>query len=58
MIWPFLPFPVLMKRSLLNTKKAMTIHYNYLPVRLPKYGYPLFLVVAKGFGREPIDAPH
>jgi hypothetical protein len=33
-------------------ERKMTIHYNCLSVRLPKYRYPLFLVVAKGFGRS------
>lgn len=35
-------------------ERKMTIHYNCLSVKLPKYRYPLFLVVAKGFGREPM----
>jgi len=32
----------------------ITIAYNALPVKLPGHGYPLFLVVAKGFGKEPM----
>jgi hypothetical protein len=35
-------------------ERKITIAYNALPVKLPKHAYPLFLVVAKGFG----DASH
>jgi len=35
-------------------EQAITISYNALPVRLPGKGCPLFLVVAKGFGKEPM----
>ena len=31
-----------------------TIFYNALTVRLPGEDYPLFLVIAKGFGKEPM----
>jgi hypothetical protein len=32
----------------------ITIAYNALPVKLPRNNYPLFLFVAKGFGKEPM----
>jgi hypothetical protein len=35
-------------------ERKITITYNVLPVKLPKHTYPLFLVVAKGFGKEPM----
>jgi len=35
-------------------EQKVTIRYNCLPVKLPKHDYPLFLVVAKGFGKEPM----
>jgi len=35
-------------------ERKVTIRYNCLSVKLPKYDYPLFLVVAKGFGKEPM----
>jgi hypothetical protein len=35
-------------------ERKITISYNALPVKLPKHAYPLFLVVAKGFGKEPM----
>jgi hypothetical protein len=30
------------------------VFYNAIPVKLPGRDYPLFLVVAKGFGKEPM----
>jgi hypothetical protein len=35
-------------------EQAITISYNALPVKLPGKDYPLFLVVTKGFGKEPM----
>jgi hypothetical protein len=35
-------------------EEKTTISYNALPVRLPGRDYPLFLVVVKGFGKEPM----
>ena len=35
-------------------ERKITIVYNALAVKLPKHTYPLFLVVAKGFGKEPM----
>jgi hypothetical protein len=35
-------------------EQKITISYNALPVKLPGKGYPLFLIVAKGFGKEPM----
>lgn len=35
-------------------EEKVTVSYNALPVRLPGRNYPLFLVVVKGFGREPM----
>lgn len=35
-------------------ERKITIAYNAIPVKLPKHDYPLFLVVAKGFGKEPM----
>jgi hypothetical protein len=35
-------------------EQKITIVYAALPVRLPAKEYPLFLVVAKGFGKEPM----
>jgi hypothetical protein len=35
-------------------EQKVTIRYNCLPVKLPKHDYPLFLAVAKGFGKEPM----
>ncbi len=36
-------------------EKPYKIHFGYLPVRLPEYpGRPLWLVVVKGFGKEPM----
>jgi hypothetical protein len=35
-------------------EQTITISYNALPVKLPGKDYPLFLVVTKGFGKEPM----
>lgn len=35
-------------------EEKTTVFYNALPVRLPEYEYPLFLVVVKGFGKAPM----
>ncbi len=35
-------------------EEKTTVSYNALPVRLPGRDYPLFLVVVKGFGKEPM----
>ena len=35
-------------------EQKVTIRYASLPVKLPNHGYPLFLIVAKGFGKEPM----
>jgi len=35
-------------------EQKVTIRYTCLPVKLPNHQYPLFLVVAKGFGKEPM----
>ena len=35
-------------------EQKVTIRYNCMSVKLPKYDYPLFLVVAKGFGKAPM----
>lgn len=35
-------------------EEKATIFYNALPVKLPGRDYPLFLVVVKGFGKEPM----
>ncbi len=35
-------------------EEKTTVFYNALPVKLPGKDYPLFLVVVKGFGREPM----
>ncbi len=35
-------------------EEKATVSYNALPVRLPAKDYPLFLVVVKGFGKEPM----
>jgi len=35
-------------------EEKTTVSYNALPVRLPEYEYPLFLVVVKGFGKVPM----
>ena len=35
-------------------EQAITISYNAVAVRLPGKDYPLFLVVTKGFGKEPM----
>jgi hypothetical protein len=35
-------------------EQKTTIFYNAIPVKLPGKEYPLFLVVAKGFGKEPM----
>jgi hypothetical protein len=35
-------------------EEKTTVFYNALPVRLPDYEYPLFLVVVKGFGKVPM----
>lgn len=35
-------------------EQKTTIHYNAVPVKLPGRDRPLFLVVAKGFGKEPM----
>jgi len=35
-------------------EEKTTISYNALSVKLPGKGYPLFLVVVKGFGKEPM----
>ncbi len=35
-------------------EEKVTVSYNALPVRLPGRDYPLFLVVVKGFGKEPM----
>lgn len=35
-------------------EEKKTVFYNALPVRLPGRDYPLFLVVVKGFGKEPM----
>ena len=35
-------------------EEKTTVVYNALPVRLQEYGYPLFLVVVKGFGKVPM----
>lgn len=35
-------------------EEKTTVFYNVLPVRLPGRDYPLFLVVVKGFGKEPM----
>jgi len=35
-------------------EEKKTVSYNALPVRLPGRDYPLFLVVVKGFGKEPM----
>lgn len=51
-----LPCPhetVLIKYEDGKEEKA-TVSYNALPVRLPGRDYPLFLVVVKGFGKDPM----
>jgi hypothetical protein len=35
-------------------EEKTTVSYNALPVRLPGRDYPLFFVVVKGFGKEPM----
>jgi hypothetical protein len=35
-------------------EEKTTVFYNAIPVRLPGRDYPLFLVVVKGFGKEPM----
>ena len=35
-------------------EQKTTIFYNAVPVKLPEKGYPLFLVVVKGFGKQPM----
>lgn len=35
-------------------EEKTTIFYNAVPVRLPDKGYPLYLVVVKGFGKKPM----
>ncbi len=35
-------------------EEKTAVSYNALPVRLPGRDYPLFLVVVKGFGKEPM----
>lgn len=35
-------------------ERKISITYNVLKVKLPKHDNPLFLVVAKGFGKEPM----
>jgi hypothetical protein len=35
-------------------EEKTTVSFNVLPVRLPGYDYPLFLVVVKGFGKLPM----
>jgi len=35
-------------------EQKTTIFYNAVPVKLPEKDYPLFLVVVKGFGKQPM----
>jgi len=35
-------------------EKRRTVGYNAVAVRLPKYGHGLYLVVVKGFGKDPV----
>lgn len=35
-------------------EKKRTVSYNAVPVRLPKYRHLLYLVVVRGFGKEPM----
>jgi len=35
-------------------EQKTTVSYNALPVKLPGYDHPLFLVVVKGFGKAPM----
>jgi hypothetical protein len=35
-------------------EQKTTVSYNALPIRLPGRDYPLFFVVVKGFGKEPM----
>jgi hypothetical protein len=35
-------------------EEKTTVSYNALPVKLPGYEHPLFLVVVKGFGKVPM----
>lgn len=48
------PYEAVMIKYEDGKEQKVTIHYNCLPVKLPDYEYPLFLVVAKGFGKEPM----
>jgi hypothetical protein len=35
-------------------EKRRTVQYNAIPVKLPSYAHRLYLVVVKGFGKEPM----
>ena len=37
-----------------GNEKKRTIHYNAIAVKLPSYQHQLYLVVVKGFGKEPM----
>jgi hypothetical protein len=48
------PHQTVMIKYEAGKEEKTTISYNALPVRLPGRDYPLFLVVVKGFGKEPM----
>lgn len=48
------PYEAIMIKYEDGKEQKVTIHYNCMPVKLPNHQYPLFLVVAKGFGKEPM----
>jgi len=48
------PYQTVMIKYEDGKEEKKTVSYNALPVRLPGRDYPLFLVVVKGFGAEPM----
>jgi len=48
------PFETIIIRYEGGKEQKTTIFYNALPVQLPGREHPLFLVVVKGFGRQPM----
>lgn len=48
------PYEAVMIKYERGKEEKVTIRYNCLPVKLPTHAHPLFLVVANGFGKEPM----
>jgi len=49
-----LPYTETVVREKDGKEKVYTLSYGYRPVRLPGHSEPLFLVVVRGFGQEPL----